>query len=584
MTHCKYHPIQAATYHCTDCNIECCDQCIDIDRKNAPRCIHCQHPLDSLGASNSAIPFWRRLPETFRYPVNTETGILLVVVSFLTSVLGYVPLGLLWVLMLSGAFFKYSMSCLEKTAQGDMSPPDISSAYGGGLSLLFQLFLILAVMAGVTIGAYTLFGSAIGGLLGTFLVIALPAVMINFAITESVGQALNPGSAVRIIKAVGLPYGILMGFILIMFSSVSVIGSWLGDEPSVWLSTLHSLVSNYYTLVVFHMMGYMIFQYQREFGFYARHRSHSDLVIPTDLERLRTKIDINLKEGQFDQVLHLYSQGLKSYPGDSALYSGAFNFICGIKHREHIGSFSDGYFLHLKSIQRLDLIRSVYKRTLLIDSAYVPNRPLVRHLVAKSCFDCGDYNQSIKLLNGLHKHHPDYFDLTNAYLLMADALEQLPQLADKADPYRRLAEKIQRQPIPAKNKSLDTSAQQAMKKTSNNVDAHSAVNVGSASFKPTTSPLHNVQETLNAERRAKTKLVAAERQQKEQAQQPELNSTDDRRKSATSRATAANVKLPRPKQEQTLEEIFAARAKSDQDSDVFDFSEPETDRSDIDFR
>ncbi len=584
MTHCKYHPLQAATYNCTDCNIEYCDQCVDIDQKNEPRCIHCQQPLDSLGASNSAIPFWRRLPETFRYPVNTATGILLVLVSFLTSVLGYVPLGLLWVLILSGAFFKYSMSCLEKTAQGDMSPPDITSAYGGGLSLLFQLFLILAVMAGVAIGVYTFFGSAIGGLIGTFLLIALPAVMINFAITESVWQALNPDSAVRIIKAVGLPYGILMGFILIMFSSVSVIGSWLGDEPSVWLSTLHSLVSNYYTLVVFHMMGYMIFQYQRELGFYARHSGHSDLVIPTDLERLRTKIDINLKEGQFDQVLHLYSKGLKRYPDDSALYSGAFNFICGIKHREHIGSFCDGYFLHLKSIQRLDLIRSVYKRTLLIDSAYTPNSPLVRHLVAKSCFDCGDYKQSVKLLNGLHKHHPDYFDLTNAYLLMADALEQLPQLADKADQYRRLAEKIQRQPMPAKHKSMAIPAQQSVQKTTNKVDVNSAVDTDSASFKSATSALNNTYEKLNAERRAKTKLVAAERQQQEQAQKPELKSTDDRRKSATSRATEANVKLPRPKQEETLEAIFAARAKSDQDSDVFDFSEPETDRPSIDFR
>ena len=574
MQYCKYHPLKAATYQCHDCDINYCDQCVEIDRKNETRCVHCQQPLDSLGASNSATPFWRRLPESFRYPVNTETGVLLLLVSFLTSVLGYVPLGVLWVLMLSGAFFKYSMSCLEKTAQGDMNPPDITSAYGGGLSLLFQLFLILAIMGAVVIGAYTYLGAAIGGLLGTFMVIALPAVIINFAISESVWQALNPDSAVRIIKAVGLPYGILMGFILIMLSSVGVIGSWLGDEPSVWLSTLQSLVSNYYTLVVFHIMGYMIFQYQREFGFYARHSDNADLMIPTDIERLRTKIDITLKEGQFEQVLDLYSKGLKKYPGDADLYSAAFNFICGIKDQEHIGSFSDGYFSHLKSTQRLDLIRSVYQRTLLVDSGYTPGSPIVRHLVAKSCFDCGDYSQAAKLLNGLHKQHEDYFDLANAYYLMSDTLKQIPKLSANADKYRQLAEKIKLQSRPSKRKTIDKPIDFPAEKTPINKSQDSVEKPNLRTAAEQKEEQEQSQKQINAERRAAAKILAAERQQQEQAQEDTFDTAPVPR--ATERATTKIKPATRPETDESLEAIFAARDKSQKDSEVFDFTDQDS--------
>lgn len=521
MQYCKYHPLAAATYLCDHCSIHNCDHCIDVDRHSEPRCFHCQQPLESLGSSNSATPFWRRLPESFRYPLNTETGVLLVAVSFLTSTLGYVPLGVLWVLMISGAFFKYSMSCLEKTAQGDMTAPDITSAYGGGLSLLFQLLLILAVMGGSVVAAYVYLGPAFGGLLGTFMVIALPAVIINFAITENVLEALNPQSAVRIITAVGLPYGILMAFILIMTSSVGVIASLLGDDPSVWQSIIQSIVSNYYTLVVFHIMGYMIFQYQKDFGFYARHSEAGDLHIPSERERLSRQIDITLKEGLFNDTLELYSKGLKKYPDDTELFSAAFNFICGIKSQQHIGAVCDRYLLHLKTIGRQDKIRTVYTQALLINNTYTPDSALIRHLVAQACFNCGDFKQAAKLLNGLHKQHGDYFDLANAYFLMASTLEQLPSMTNNAIKYRLMAEKIKANPNIMKQKVSEkpsAAAEEAAK--SNTQNAIKTAQVSSPETPDSHSPAaaeEKSQAQINAERREQARQQGAVRQAQEQA-------------------------------------------------------------------
>lgn len=583
MQYCKYHPLDAATYYCPDCCVHNCDQCIDVDRHSEPRCFHCSTPLDSLGSSNSATPFWRRLPESFRYPLNTETGVFLVIVSFLTSVLGYVPLGFLWVLMVSGAFFKYSMSCLEKTAEGDMNTPDITSAYGGGLSLLFQLFLILTVMAGSVVAAYVYLGPAFGGLLGTFMVIALPAVIINFAITENLLEALNPQSAIRIITSVGLPYGILMAFILIMISSVGAFSSLLGSEPSVWLTIIQSIISNYYTLVIFHIMGYMIFQYQKDFGFYARHSDAGDLYIPSERERLTRKIDVTLKEGQFDQVLDLYSKGLKQYPEDSELFSAAFDFICGIKNQEYIGNICDRYLLHLKAIDRLDKIRSIYTKTLQINPAYIPSEALARHLVAKSCFDCGDFNQACRLLNGLHKQHSHYFDLANAYFLMADTLEQIPGMSNNAIKYRAMAEKMKKNPNIFKEK---TEAKDS--KPSNTADKSQVTSSATSAPEVSTSTINipknidaeeKTQAQINAERRAKAREQGAVRQAKEQAislspmeitplteKAPETSSTTNPNVSKKSSTTKKVKKEP-------LQDIFEQRKNTLNNDEVFDMNE-----------
>src|SRR5690606_29870686 len=106
--------------------------------------------LDPLGAANNALPFWRRLEESFRYPLKGGAAALVVVVSLLMSTVIYLPLGWLWYLIVLGRFMKYCFSCLEHTARGKLLPPDITEGYGGGLSLLLNL-LVMFVVAGAAI-------------------------------------------------------------------------------------------------------------------------------------------------------------------------------------------------------------------------------------------------------------------------------------------------------------------------------------------------------------------------------------------------------------------------------------------------
>jgi hypothetical protein len=47
-----------------------------------------------------------------------------------------------------------------------------------------------------------------------------------------------------------------------MSGSVSFIGELISGETSIIFLGLQIAASNYYTLVVFYLMGYMLFQYQ----------------------------------------------------------------------------------------------------------------------------------------------------------------------------------------------------------------------------------------------------------------------------------------------------------------------------------
>lgn len=78
MDYCKYHPLDGATYACRACNSHQCDKCVD-DEHNAAHCFVCGAVLESLGSANTVEPFWRRLKEAFKYPVNTNSMSLIVI-------------------------------------------------------------------------------------------------------------------------------------------------------------------------------------------------------------------------------------------------------------------------------------------------------------------------------------------------------------------------------------------------------------------------------------------------------------------------------------------------------------------------
>lgn len=428
MDFCKYHPLAGATHKCRQCNIAQCDKCIDEEKSNGTaRCFVCGATLESLGAANIVEPFWRRLPEAFKYPLNASSMSLIVItaiMSVLATLMSFLFIISIFVyLFAAGSMLKYSFSCLERTALGEMKAPDVFDAYHGGIKLLFQLVIMMLVLALVVGGAGYYLGMGAGGFLGVIAIVSFPAILIRFAQTESILEAMNPLNAFALIVAVGLPYGVLIAFMLIMMSSVGVLHEAIGNFFPSLSYLLQSIISNYYTIVIFHIMGYMLFQFQGQLGYTAR--EDDEQPVRSDIEHLAAKIDVFLKEGDYEHVVKLYYHAFKQHPNESIFYEKYFDLLYACKKMALMEDFGTDYLAFLIKKKRFDKITIAYKQILMVAPEFIPKTPSVRLQLARMLKQQGDVKLAIKNLNGMHKLYPDFEYLVDAYSLLAEALDDV---------------------------------------------------------------------------------------------------------------------------------------------------------------
>lgn len=444
MHYCKYHPLTSATYHCNTCKVHCCDTCVDEGEKphNENRCFVCRKEMDFLGAVNSVDPFWRRLQESFRYPLKTGSLILIGAVSFFTTALSFMPLGFLWYLILEGVLLKYCFRCLENTSDGEMTAPSITTAYEGGLSLILQLILMIVILAGSVFAVNEWLGTTAAGVVGFFYVVGLPAMLINFALSGSLIEALNPLKALQLMTSVGLPYGLLLAFLMIMMGSVGVFSEILTTKYTFLSTVAQSIISNYYMVVMFHLMGYMIFQYQGKLGYVASEVKEDIDVRREPHKRLAANIDVMLKEGDFHQALKLYETAITQFPNEKEFIIKYFDFLVAVKGKVYLERFGDYYLDYLVGCNRQDKLNLAYKQILSICPAYIPKLVNLRFNLALACWKIGDAKSVVRLINGMHREFPQFENLAAAYNLLAEALSTLPNMNEQAEMCRKMSRKF----------------------------------------------------------------------------------------------------------------------------------------------
>ncbi len=445
MDFCKYHPITPATYHCNFCQAFHCDCCTDEgDSGHDDKCFTCNRTTEALGATNIVTPYWRRLQESFRYPLDKNCITLIIGSALLTAFAEVLPLlfMVLLVVAITGAFLKYCFACLESTAGGNLKPPDITEAYSGGIAIIGGLLAIIVVMSGVVFFAFRFLGPQMAGLVGFLILLCLPAIIIIYGMSDSLLEAMNPVNVIKLVTSIGLPYGLILAFIMIMSASVGVIIQLIGTNFSFLSSILQSIVTDYYMIVTFHIMGYMIFQYQGKLGFTAREDFGEEIIPRPPRDKLAVRIDIALKEGDYNQVITLFDEALKTFPSDKEFQKQYFEFLFATRRVKAIDKAASRYLKFLIRSRQEHQLRIIYKRVLQLNPKYLPDTAELRHRLAQACHESGDPTSAVKLINGLHKAFPKYPNLADAFELMADALEDLPNQKEQADKCRELAKRL----------------------------------------------------------------------------------------------------------------------------------------------
>jgi len=454
MSTCKYHPLKPALYFCRHCNSHICDYCCDENptatEEDGRRCFICSKPVQFLGAAHSVEPFWRRLDKIYRYGFTSQALTAIVVCSFLTLLSLYNP----WLILIPTILLtRYSFNCLSETANGNMKAPTLYDSFNGGIQLMLQLIGIVLIAGGLVTLASMFLGGEVGALVGLLVIFLLPAIFILLAINGTLSEAINPSNIGRLIAAAGAPYIIMLLFIFVMMASIGLINTMIGDGHRAMQFIAQNLVSNYYTVVIFHLMGYLVFQKQDAFGYYAADSDYArEPRSQTEIELAH--IEVLVKEGYYQHALEMYRELLPKHFNNLALWEKCLKLMCQVGEPTQVAKFADQFLPRLLSRDDEFAVAKVYREILEAARGYQPRQSDLAIRLGQILFNMGDHREVARLLNNFHKRHQDKREIYDAYNLLANSLDRIPTMEKKANSYRVFLESLQGQMDKEREKEL----------------------------------------------------------------------------------------------------------------------------------
>lgn len=406
---CKFHPTVAALHYCEACDINFCEPCSDESigqyrsRKNpeSHRCFMCKTAMHPIEGVSQIEPFWNRLSQIYRYPLNLEAMITLLIIGLITAVFSNV-----WpvILLASVAISLYSFACLRQTANGDFDAPGLDACFDGPVSQLFYLVVVIVAAILSTMLTSNYLGTGFGILLGALYICALPAAIIIIVVEESLLPALDPSKLIGVIKATGTSYFVMLIFIFIMYSSIFAASAFFISDNSGFVSQfLFSVISNYYGIVIYHIMGYLVFQNQHSLG-YSSPLSQSQEIIRNSDKLTKTELDILIKSGDYQAASRLAREGLNNPAAPLWEWSRAFTLSCIGSSEKNAADVLQKYAVKLQTVNDTEKLSSAYLTMIKHHRDYQISEPTLIMLFAKALFDNGKYKAVFNMLRNCNQH------------------------------------------------------------------------------------------------------------------------------------------------------------------------------------
>lgn len=99
------------------------------------------------------------------------------------------------------------------------------------------------------------------------MILALPASIMVLAMEQSVAAALHPLNLTALISRIGSPYFLLYGYLILLILASGAAQDFALSHFPAWLAmALAGFLNSTFTLILFHMLGYLLLQYRDELG------------------------------------------------------------------------------------------------------------------------------------------------------------------------------------------------------------------------------------------------------------------------------------------------------------------------------
>lgn len=430
-TYCEHHAQVPARWRCASCHTNLCVQCAPKGvREATPSCPTCRNSLDSLGMGNLIKPFWQRIPRFFLYPAKSGPMIVAVGLAVL-SLAEQVPLlGIAAAIAVAAYTVRYSYGVLYFTALGNLEPPEMNQA-GDTSSMFWKQILLFAILLGsVGLLAGLTRSMAVMIVASTVVLLLLPAAVMTLAIESSLLAAINPLKLVFVAVSIGWPYLLLWGMLLMLFGGEGEVMRLLVHVlPPAAILFLSTFLSVYFSVAMFHMMGYVVYQYHEPLGFSAQKEYSESEEGARDLGKLTAaapvvdRVQMLITEGKFEEAEADLIGQVHDTPDDLKLHDRYFRLMLTLDNAAERGAVhADGYIGRLLAQQQRDKALDVYRRgvarwkTLEVKDA-ADSVTLARHALERN-----EAKLALPLLARFSQRFPGHAMIPEAQLLSAQIL------------------------------------------------------------------------------------------------------------------------------------------------------------------
>jgi len=311
---CDSHPTRKAHWHCPNCNAQLCPECVVQresesfgNRQTLHFCPKCNQAVDWVGVENLIAPFWNRMPRIFAYPVSIAPLILMAVLALATmffsgpGLFSVLMKGSLWLIVI-----KYSFESLKATASGNLKPPPVNAeTISNDFGQVFKQFVIYIAL----FFAFGWISAQVGLAVGiAFLLAALffvPSMIMLLVTTGSLIHALNPVMFVGLTFRIGWAYLLMYFFLFLLGSAPAYLFQFLIKFlPAETHLMLYGFAESFYTIISYHLMGYVILQYHDRIGYKVDFEDFKD----PDAEEYKPK-EVDPDEDVLREVAPLIQEG-----------------------------------------------------------------------------------------------------------------------------------------------------------------------------------------------------------------------------------------------------------------------------------
>ncbi|MFC1591501.1 hypothetical protein ACFL43_03145 [Thermodesulfobacteriota bacterium] len=140
-------------------------------------------------------------------------------------------------------------------------PPTDAETLMSDFGVVFKQYLLYFLGAVAFMVIMSQAGIGAGILFAVLAMVGLPAMIILLVVNESLVDALNPVKVSALISRIGNGYLIMWFFIFLLGGAPAVLSNYvLPILPSFLQLLVVGMAQKYYTIISYHLMGYVLLQ------------------------------------------------------------------------------------------------------------------------------------------------------------------------------------------------------------------------------------------------------------------------------------------------------------------------------------